>query len=328
MMFSLKLMTTALALFYCTPTRKWSTEAFVPVTTYASQSRTMTISPNFDASLHTTRRHQKPLFMAEGEEYSREVRLREEAESPFRKVRFFFYLTLLAGAMTSLVVSVTRIAAGAAGVNTDLMQESVVNAGVDIAGLLVIGFLYKRDMDAEQSRLKRATKGARLAKLTVRASKQMVDVASEDGTTFTTSLASLRRGRGIEKRVVIAAGGVEKIAQVLREARELATDMEMNDLVVVPVIMPQGVAPRMDDSEGDLPSYVALPVTVGNNWKNVIDEEAAEAVKQGVDIEKEGFCVVVKKNGRVGQRTRGIFLDNMVGNVSARREAGMDVSNI
>jgi hypothetical protein len=325
MLFSFKLTTTVFVLVYCTPTRKWSTEAFVPATTYASQSRT-TISPNFYAS-HTIRHHQ-PLFMAKEEEYSREVRLREEVESPFRKVRFFLYLTLLAGAMTSLAVSVARIAAGAAGVNTDLMPESITNAGVDIAGLLVIGGLYKRDIDAEQSRLKRATKGAELAKLMVRGSKQLVDVASEDGTTFTTSLASLRSGRGIEKRVVIAAGGVEKIAQVLRQAKELATDMEMCDLVVVPVIMPQGVAPRMDDIEGDVPIYVALPVTVGNNWKNVIDEEAAEAVKQGVDIEKEGFCVVVKKNGKVGQRTRGIFLDNMVGNVSARREAGMDVSNI
>lgn len=324
-MFSLKLMTTALVLVCCTPTGKWSTEAFMPVTTFTSQSRT-SISPNFDSS-HTIRHHQ-PLFMAKEEEYSIEVRLREEIESPFRKVRFFLYLTLAAGAMTSLAVSATRIAAASAGINADLMQESLVNAGVDLAGVLVIGGLYKRDLDAEQSRLKRATKGAELAKLMVRGSKQMVDVASEDGTTFTTSLASLRSGRGIEKRVVIAAGGVEKIAQVLREAKELASDIEMCDLVVVPVIMPQGVAPQMDVSEGDWPSYVALPVTVGNNWKNVVDDEAAEAVKQGVDIEKEGFCVIVKKNGRIGQRTRGIFLDNMVGAVEARREAGMDVSNI
>lgn len=356
MMFSLQLMTTALVLVYCTSTRKWSTEAFVPVTTYASahsRRSTMISSPNFDSSHTIIRRHpnhhqhphphadqhHQPLFMAEGgEEYSREVRLREEAESPFRKVRFFLYITLLGGALTSLAVSVARIAAAAAGVNTDLMQESLVNAGVDIAGIVVVGGLYKRDVDAEQSRLKRATKGAELAKLMVRASKQIIDgvaaASEDDGTTFTTSLASLRRGRGIEKRVVIAAGGVEKIAQVLRDARELAADMDMNDLVLVPVVMPQGVAPArprmLDDTtaEGAFPSCVALPVAVGNNWKNVIDEEAAEAVKQGVDIEKEGFCVVVKKNGRVGQRTRGIFLDNMVGNVAARREAGMDVSNI
>jgi hypothetical protein len=60
----------------------------------------------------------------------------------------------------------------------------------------------------------------------------------------------------------------------------------------------------------------------------MMDEEAAEAISQGVDIEEEGFCVILKKNGRVGQRTRGIFLDNLVGNVVARKEAGMDVKNV
>jgi hypothetical protein len=75
--------------------------------------------------------------------------------------------------------------------------------------------------------------------------------------------------------------------------------------------MPQGIAPDM--SGMDMPSCVALPV--GNNWKFVVDDEAEEAVNQGVDIEKEGFCVILKKNGRVGQRTRGVFIERMVGEV-------------
>jgi len=40
------------------------------------------------------------------------------------------------------------------------------------------------------------------------------------------------------------------------------------------------------------------------------------------------LCVILKKNGRVGQRTRGIFLERMVGEVEGRRQAGMDVTNI
>jgi hypothetical protein len=278
------------------------------------------------------------------EEYSLEVRLREETESPFRKVRFFFYITLAAGAATSLAVSMSRIAAAAAGVNTDLMDESLINAAVDLTGLVVLGFLYQRDVDAEQSRLKRATKGAKVARLSVRASKQLVlgvddssssssadddngDAAAATGT-FTTSLASLRQGRGIEKRVVIAAAGSDKIAQVLRDAKELEDDMELNDLVLVPVVMPKGVAPELAALDFAMPASVATPVAVGSNWKDYVDDEAAEAIKQGVDIEKEGFCIILKKNGRVGQRTRGIFLNNLVGNVVARREAGMDVTNI
>ncbi|KAG7350680.1 DUF3493 domain containing protein [Nitzschia inconspicua] len=263
--------------------------------------------------------------------FSREVRLREEAESPFRKVRYFFYLNIAGGATTSLLISIARIAAALSGVNTDLMDESLRNAAIDVVGLAAVAYFWRQDQVAEESRLKRATKGAEMAKLNVRASKTLMTGDQDDATsTFTTTLASFRRQRGIEKRVVIAAAGDEKIRQVLKEAQELQPCLADNDLVVVPVVMPRGVAPVVDDTViiQPLPANVALPVTVGNNWKQFIDEEAAEATSQGVNIEEEGFCIVLKKNGRVGQRTRGIFLNNLVGNVVARKEAGMDVKNI
>ena len=71
----------------------------------------------------------------DNDRFSREVRLREEAESPFRKVRYFFYLNLAGGATTSLLISIARIAAALSGVNTDLMDESVRNALIDFARL-------------------------------------------------------------------------------------------------------------------------------------------------------------------------------------------------
>ena len=60
----------------------------------------------------------------------------------------------------------------------------------------------------------------------------------------------------------------------------------------------------------------------------MITDEMEEAMKQDINVYEDGFCVILKKNGRVGQRTRGIFLSNMVGDVTQRREAGMDVMNI
>jgi len=91
-------------------------------------------------------------------EYSRELYLREEAESPFRKVRFFFYISLAGGALTSLAVSTARVAAALAGINTDLLQESATNVAVDLLGLGLIAFLFNRDLQAQDSRLKRASK--------------------------------------------------------------------------------------------------------------------------------------------------------------------------
>jgi len=143
--------------------------------------------------------------------------------------------------------------------------------------------------------------------------------------TFTTSLASLRRGRGIEKRVVIAAAGSDTINKVLADAKRLQQSLQLSDMLVVPVVMPSGVAPE-NVGTGDLPECVALPV--GNNWRTLVEDEAAEAVRQGVDIANEGFCIILKKNGRVGQRTKGIFLDRMVSDVTARSDLGMDIKNI
>lgn len=267
--------------------------------------------------------------------YSREVRLREEAESPFRRVRFFLYAALGVGAVTSLLLSLARIAAAASGINEDLMQESVTNAGVDLAGLVALGLLWQRDLKAEESRLKRATKGASLAKLAIRVNQAVrdpfYDNANKDGGSQFTSLtlADLRRDRGIEKRVVIAAAGKDKLDQILEEARAKADALDMTDLLLVPVVMPQATSPVIEattDTEG-LPDCVALPV--GNAaWKAVLEDESQEALKQEVDIEREGFCIILKKNGRVGQRTRGIFLDRMIGEVASRKDRGMDVKNI
>eukprot|EP00586_Coscinodiscus_wailesii_P012436 CAMPEP_0172509686 /NCGR_PEP_ID=MMETSP1066-20121228/222166_1 /TAXON_ID=671091 /ORGANISM="Coscinodiscus wailesii, Strain CCMP2513" /LENGTH=327 /DNA_ID=CAMNT_0013288281 /DNA_START=14 /DNA_END=997 /DNA_ORIENTATION=+ len=256
--------------------------------------------------------------------YSREVRLREEAESPFRKVRFLLYTATLAGAFTSLAVSSARIAAGLSGVNSDLLNESVTNAVVDIAGLVIIGFLYKRDLDAQESRLKRAQKGAELAQLTVRG--RFIRGGSS---TSVVPLSALRRGRGIEKRVVICAGGSNKMEAIFRDVTKLSESLIVNDLLIVPVLIPQCTSPSSDIWEKEIVEQlecVALPA--GGNWRSVLEDETQRAREQGVDVEKEGFCVVLKKNGRVGQRTRGVFLGRMVGEVEERRDMGMDVTNI
>lgn len=273
------------------------------------------------------------LRMSQQDNYSREIRLREEAESPFRKVRFLVYASLLGGAFTSLAVSAARIAAALAGINADLLEESSINAAVDIGGIAIVGYLFKRDLDSQESRLKRAAKGAEFAKLAIRSSADLLagaegaSTSSVSGkTSITAPLSSLRRGRGVEKRVVIAAAGKEKIREVLEEAKDIAGSLVANDLVIVPIVLPQCTAPlglEIDLIEQD---SVALPA--GGNWKDVVGDEAAKARGQGVDVESDGFCIILKKNGRVGQRTRGIFIGRMVGEVVERREMGMDVTNI
>lgn len=321
---------------FVSPTTKHS----VSIRSVAPFSRSV-ISTNSNSknnAFATTILHSSPNNGGGKNEYSREVRLRTEAESPFRKVRFFLYVAVGAGAMLSLLVSLTRIAAAASGINPELMSESLINAGVDLAGIIGLGFFYQNDAKAEESRMKRATKGASLAKLAIRVNKGIIDPlfaapvddssGSTDSIYTSLTLADLRRDRGIEKRVVIVAAGKDKIQKVMEETKTYAKALERNDLLIVPVVMPAASAPDiMSLGDDALPSCVALPI--GNTaWRSVLEDEAQTALQQDVNIETEGFCVILKKNGRVGQRTKGIFLERMVGEVEERRDMGMDVTNI
>jgi hypothetical protein len=305
------------------------------------------------------------------QQYSRDIMLREEADSPFRKVRFFFYISCLGGAFTSLALSGARVVAGLNGINVDMMEESLTNVVVDAGAIALLAVLYQRDLKAEDSRLKRASKGAELAKLAIRGSPKLLEInmdedndksaalrsmyrrakaiealegnkkkasaGSKDSVSASKSvtipLAAFRRGRGIEKRVVIAAAGRDTITRVLETVTSnsaLSKAIGYNDLLVVPVILPQCEAPLGLDKDILEQEWIALPAGpgMGGDWKAVLEDEAAQASSQGVDVVKDGFCVVLKKNGRVGTRTKGIYLENMVGDVLQRKEMGMDVTNI
>lgn len=276
-------------------------------------------------------------------EYSRDIILREEAESPFRKIRFFTYASLGAAAATSFLISSTRVIAGLNGINIDLLDESLYNCGIDLVGMIVLSFAWQQDVIAQNSRFKRAAKGAELAKLNVKVSKSMLndsdivetELTERTASRFTTSLASLRRGRGMEKRVVIAVGNTVRIQSIIQEAIQINDSLRDNDLLIVPIIIepPNGTIQPLPVNIIDidtLPDCIALPATgaTSGSWKIVITDEMEEAIKQDINVYEDGFCVILKKNGRVGQRTRGIYLSNMVGDVTQRREAGMDVVNI
>ena len=248
------------------------------------------------------------------------------------------YASVGAGALASLLISAARVAAALNGINSDLLNESATNVAVDLGGLVLLAFLYQRDVQAQQSRLQRASKGAALDKLQVRATQALMTGEPQDSQqSMTVALSDLRRGRGIEKRVVLAVAGADKLNTVLQDIQEVGDEvLARNDLLIVPIVWPGAQAPILapkndDNSEENVtsnlaPLSVALPV--GRDWSLVVGDEVSEAQQQGVSVEEDGVCIILKKNGRVGQRTKGINLKNMVGDVEGRREMGMDVTNI
>jgi hypothetical protein len=222
-----------------------------------------------------------------------------------------------------LLISLARIAAGLNGINTDVLQESINNAAIDVGGLALLTFLLKSDFDAKESRLRRAAKGAEIANL------QVKGCFGPDQQVETVSLSAFRSGRGIDKRIIICAASEETIRRLMNDiesSSSLRNELILSDLVVVPWVLSD--SPSLNKTIVQSMQHECIGIPVGLSWNEFLKEEIEEAERQGVDVNGRGFSIVLKKNGRVGQRTKGINLERMVGDVHARKSSGMDVRNI
>jgi hypothetical protein len=76
--------------------------------------------------------------------------LKEETEAPFRKVRVFLIIALLAAAGVGTLVSLTKVLAITAGARQLLDgDETYQNFGINLAGIPVLSYLWKREIDSQ-----------------------------------------------------------------------------------------------------------------------------------------------------------------------------------
>ena len=74
--------------------------------------------------------------------------------------------------------------------------------------------------------------------------------------------------------------------------------------------------------------HVAVPLGV-DKWQAVFNEELETAASQDAQAASRGLTLILKKNGRVGTRRLGLpAWDALLGDVAARANAGLDVTNI
>ncbi len=174
--------------------------------------------------------------------------------------------------------------------------------------------------------MQRASKGGALARLPVRGKASFFNDENNKNKLLTNS--SFRAGRGIDKRVVILVAGEQKISQLVStlKSKSMQESLIQSDLFVIPVVIPDCTVPLDVDEELLSEDCIGLPVQ--RAWKEFVEDEVGEAIKQGVDVENAGLALILKKNGRVGQRTSGFNLSRMVGEVKSREESGLDVTNI
>lgn len=254
--------------------------------------------------------------------YTVKQRLREEVESPFRKVRFLFFLFSSGSAGIALYFSSLALLKANIGGYADAMpfEEALTNCGINLGGLVVCAYLAYRDYQAGQSNLQRIAKGGQLARLAISPAMKEMEKSVK-------TLSEYRR----LSRVLICAGGKEYIENVcrtlnadqLKDTNNLAECLEEVDVLVVPVLLTdassngiavdgtksiwRGTEPMETDLNFDSTrSDNVIGFPRGNaGWREYLGTEIETATKQGFNVVEKGFTITVKKNGKVLRRATG-----------------------
>ena len=249
--------------------------------------------------------------------FTAKQRLREEVESPFRKVRIFFFGASTASALLALYFSL--INAGKAYVGgwpeAPPLDDALSSVGINLVAVFACAAITYRDYQAGQASLKRIRQGGALAALVV---------SPASTTAERIPLKDFRRGN----RVLLAAGGAEYISTLARslnaDQREdenvLPALLDQVDVVVVPVLLTddqqvvgdtrsawRGTEAREDDRNFDIEradSVVAFPQGFGA-WASYLMPEIETAKSQGFDVMGKGLTITVKKNGKILRRATG-----------------------
>ncbi len=248
--------------------------------------------------------------------YTVKQRLREEVESPFRKVRLIFFASSAGSALTALYFSATSALKAYLGTYSDAppLEEALTSCGINILGAIVCGFFAYRDYQVGQKNLERIARGGMLAKLAV-------SPAFEEKKLRT--MSDYRRA----SRVLICAGDKEYIEDVckslnadqLSDENNLPQLIEEVDLVVVPVLLSGGTSvgdtksvwretePTESDRNFDSTRSDRIVAFPWNNaaWAEYLKSDIETAEKQGFDVLKKGITLTVKKNGKILRRTTG-----------------------
>lgn len=264
--------------------------------------------------------------------YTLKQRLREEIDSPFRKVRLAFFTASFGSAMIALYFSALNTAKTLAGGFADAqpLDEVLTSDVINLGAAIICGVLVYRDYKLGQANLDKLARGGKLASLIVE------PAAPQEGGSKRLEMKSYRR----QSRVLIAAGGKEYISSL---ARSMTSDQLKDtniipeklleiDLVVVPVLLENlpsnggkknqkvvvgdtrsfwknGVEAdpetdrNFDISKAD--SVISFP-TGSNQWSEYLKSEIETAATQGYDVLEKGITLTVKKNGKILRRATGL----------------------
>ena len=258
--------------------------------------------------------------------YTVKQRLREEVESPFRKVRLLFFGSSVASALTASYFSFLNTIKALNGTYVDNsipLDEALTSDAINIGAAILCGVLCYREYQVGQANLQRIAKGGQLASL------QLLPASSKRRRQ---SMADYRR----QSRVLICAGGTDYIHNLCRsltcnelsDENILAQKLQETDVLVVPVLLEKSVTsvgntqqaweetPAPSENNNNNNSMMMMDLTKANDvlafpvdpnsWFQYLQSEVDTARGQGFDVLETGITLTIKKNGRILRRATGL----------------------
>jgi len=251
--------------------------------------------------------------------YTLKQRLREEIDSPFRKVRLAFFGASFGSALIALYFSALNTIKASVGGFSDAMplEEALTSDAINLGAVIVCGLITYRDYKAGEANLEKLARAGKLASL-------VVEPASSGKYL---ELKSYRRNN----RVLIAAGGKEYISSLalsltsdqLKDRNILPEKLEEVDVTIVPVLLEEQnsklvvgdtksfwneVTPSETDRNFDRTkanNVISYPIRP-NAWLDYLNFDIKTASKQGFDVANKGITILVKKNGKILRRSTGL----------------------
>ena len=260
--------------------------------------------------------------------YTVKQRLREEVESPFRKVRLVLFGSSAGSALVALYFSALSTIKAITGGFSDAipLEDALQSDAINLGAAIICGFLAFREYRVGEANLQRIARGGQLANL-------VVEPVYNDGTNVKrVSLSQYRRN----SRLVIAAGGKEYIQSLalsltsdqLSDSNILPEKLQETDVIVIPVLLDENTMNVVDtkeywnndisvDKNENTNTNRNFDITRANNilafprgttlWTQYLKEDINTAQnKQGFDVLKKGITLVVKKNGKILRRATGL----------------------
>lgn len=221
------------------------------------------------------------------EEFSNETKLRSEVQAPFRVVRQFFFGALAGSAAIGTGISFIQLVTGALGAPAaPPVAKSSQNFGIDLAALLLMGFLYKREEEGRQKQMSRISREERLGNLRVELVSGKV-----------TSLSKLR---GFA-RVVIAAGPAADVRASIEAAEPFKAALLERGVVFVPYATDGGELPPVPTPIQDMDKRWRAEPLYANEWKAWLDDQLGQAkLSKGTNV-----YVSLRIDGRVRASGKG-----------------------